>query len=285
MEAAAVGPPPLAVRHYPRWNLRFTESSHGGRLEFAVLMGDGEPELRPFDAASVEDVVAWLDDADWLDELSEGRVPPPGLDVVEQLRGLLIRVGDLGCPAFLTIKTRPGIQLLPLLIAELSRLRLAWRMAEAIHRADHRALAALRIQRQALRALRGEASPHLVTLPELVKDAQEWAAGQVLSYGLAVSLNVERPLGPYRATAAPDTPLGTVMLATAIGLGAIEHSGPGVYACDYRPCGRIFVGSRTGVRGEHVFCSPRCGKRFHSTQNTYAKRAWQRSIRESVDEQ
>lgn len=86
---------------------------------------------------------------------------------------------------------------------------------------------------------------------------------------------------PARVEARPSSAIQLLWLMLAVTIGVIEPPSnlPGVHRCDY--CDSLFFGDRSGVRGEHVFCSERHGKSFWAQRRMREKRAAEKAQRES----
>jgi hypothetical protein len=267
---------PLMGRRYRRWELRPAFPEFGLVAANLGLVGVGDPEPFPFDAAALEDFVYWREDAEWLDRLADAPVLDPAAN--RSLGDLLRRVGDLGDLAAFSEPLPPGNMYLPSVIVALQVLRTAWLMSRAIQLGD-----VDEAWESYTRRPRSRVSPGAFGSPadSLLGEMRIWFVRQLLVYRLDPVINVEQdPLRHYRVAIPPQNPVQAVLLATAIGAGAAEAPVQALFICAYQPCSATFVAERSRARGDLRFCSRRCGQRYHSTKNTYAKRAAAREARE-----
>ena len=270
-------------RRFAAWNIVPIDPTLPGIADNVVLVASGQPAPFDFGPLEIEDFAYWLDDAEWLD-------PFPFLAAFSQserndVLRLLEIVGDPGeLPRFTQSVPRQSglLRFTPLLVA-LTILRYTWRIAQEIQKGSIASAAAI----YASRPRRPDAEPSDLSNPQLALDEMRaWMVGNLVVFGFEPSINPEvDPLRHFTVGSRPSSPMQLVLLAIAIGAGAASAPVPALQVCNYAPCGRTFVAVRSGVRGANVFCSPRCGKRFHSTKNTYAKRAAKRAEKQNPKEQ
>ena len=271
----------LVGRRFADWRFLVLDPALPGTIDNTLIVTPEPAEEFEFGFSEIEDFAYWLDDAIWLDDFPN----QPALQIqdCEHLLQLLRSVGDVGeieryrNPG---PKRPPGlVRTGPLLLA-LSVLRRAWRIAQAIQKQDLEAVADILRSRHR--------APGSVDLPthHVLDDARGWLVGTLLLFDFYPSItDIEDPLRHFVPGNRPTFPLQLVMLAIAVGAGAVDAPLPALQICDYKPCGRTFAANRSGSRGSHCFCSPRCGKRFHATKHTYAKRAAARAAKQNPKEQ
>ena len=108
---------------------------------------------------------------------------------------------------------------------------------------------------------------------------KSWLAFQVMFEGLETVVVPDRPGLPARLAYRPATAAHLLWLMLAVSLNALEppFEVPGVHRC--ANCDSVFIADRSGVRGENVFCSPRCGRGFHARKRMREKRAAEKAAR------
>ena len=271
----------LLGRRFAEWRYhRLDESLPMTAANTFVTAVDGSFEEFEFGFTQIEDFAYWLDDASWLDGFPDAPLAQSDrADILELLR-LAGDVGQLERFNRFAHERPPGLlPLVPLLVA-LSVLRRAWRISQEIQKQDLATVAGLLASRPH--------APGSEDLPaaHVLDDARRWMVGTLVAFGFSPGLtDIDEPLRHFYPGSPPTSPLQLVMLTIAVGAGAVEAALPALQVCDYKPCGRIFVANRSGSRGSYRFCSPRCGKRFHSTKNTYAKRAAKRAEQHQTTEE
>ena len=246
----------------------------------AVMRGGAVFEEFDFGFTQIEDFAYWLDDASWLDAFPYA---PLAISDRVHILELLQLAGDVGhLERYNQFRNGrpPGILLVPPLLLALSVLRRAWRISQAIQKQDLATVADL--LESSPRAPGSVAPP----ATHVLDAARRWMVGTLVTFDFVPGLtDIEEPHRHFYPASRPTSPIQLVMLTIAVGAGAVEAALPALQVCDYKPCARIFVANRSGSRGSYRFCSPRCGKRFHATKHTYAKRAAERAEKQRTTEE
>ncbi len=268
------------ARHFGVYTLRYQEwefsylDGYEGRLAASGLLGRGTPQNEPFSEQAIEDIAAWVDDADWLDVYHlEPHFPSSRIDSLLQLIG---DVGDIRPSDPLGGTFPPGHVFVVDLLVQLRTLRNAFLLGQAIQRLDFGGLYTRLVELARHRPWIEPGSE-----ADLLLHAREWALGNALVSGLIVVPKHPEGGPPYETLLPPATPIQVMMLAFATSIGAIDSNTPAPYVCEHHTCGKVFVTDKHQVRGIHRFCSPRCGKRFSSIKSTNAQRTAARAAKEA----
>lgn len=281
----SVARPPVVSRRYRLWTVRPALAASGGSAPRYLLLGaEPGPEL-PVDASRIEDAAYALADFESIDSQFQGE-DDQHLPDMESLSRFLRATGDPGQPPFAVAQHEPGKVDFEALAVAIYLLRRMWLISVALQEKGDIVAAFQRVLE--CRTATGIASdwpwpsdPDDATRLRLIRS---WAAFVISRFCFTTIPIPDPKTGRYALAAEVGNPLQLLAITFGVSIGAVEAPVPGVYVCEYRPCGSIFVADRSRVKGAHFFCSGPCGKRYWATVNTYKKRAIAKEQRKEAND-
>lgn len=278
-----------------------------------TLVGSGEPVEHEFGASELMRLYDWLRQADWLQAFQYSTAPEtdPEFDAAARAfpRHLLRLLAEFGAidvavdvedlpvsemreavfpdgeEAPTLPPAGPGIRIdSDHLLGQLFLLRRAATLGEWLRSGDHeRILTDLEPWFEELGDAErwNDAQRDLIAIEAARYLASCWF---IVNFIIADIRAITLPeyARPARLAYHPATALQSMWVAIAMAADAVapDMEIPGVFTCDYPPCGITFMRTRTRVRGKYRFCTEAHGRRFHAAASTKKRRAADKTERE-----